>query len=123
MSACRPRVLVVDDEDQVRDLLSDLLALWGCEADTAATGRDGLDLFARTPYDLVVTDHMMPGVTGLDMVRTIRDRDRHVGIIMLTASREVDGHPERLGFTLVRKPVSIGGLEQAVREALDQAGR
>jgi CheY-like chemotaxis protein len=119
----RPRVLVVDDEDPVRELLADLMALWGCEADAAATGRDGLALLDRTRYDLIVTDHLMPGVTGLDLVRTVRRRDQRVGIIMLTASGDADGQPERLGFTLIHKPVSITGLEQAVREALGQVWR
>lgn len=118
MSDRRPRVLVIDDERHIRALLCELLALWGCEADAAADGGEGLALLGRNRYDLILTDHLMPGLRGLDVVEAVRRSDPRVGIIMLTASPEVDGARERLGVTLLRKPLQIGGLETAVRRAL-----
>lgn len=118
MSDRRPRVLVIDDERHIRTLLCELLSLWGCEADAAADGGEGLALLGRNRYDLILTDHLMPGLRGLDVVEAVRQNDPQVGIIMLTASPEVDWAPERLGITLLRKPLHIGGLETAVRRAL-----
>lgn len=114
-----PRVLVVDDEKHVRGLLRDLLATWGFEADTAANGAEGLTLFERGDYDLVLTDLLMPGVTGLELVETVRHSDPTVRVIMLTGSgADLDAHGQRLGFTVLRKPLQVGGLEAAVRRAL-----
>lgn len=117
-----PRVLVVDDERSVRALLCDLLAVWGCEADAAATGTEGLALFRRGGYDLVVTDFRMPGVTGLELVKNVRQHDPTVGVIVFTASMtDLEDDRRRFGFTLLHKPLELGGLEVAVRRAL--AGR
>lgn len=114
-----PRVLVVDDERYVRGLLSELLTVWGCETDVAASGTEGLRLFEQKSYDLVLTDYAMPGVSGLELVENVRDRDGHVGVIMLTASgADLDGHGHRLGFRLLRKPLQIDRLEAAVKQAL-----
>ena len=114
-----PRVLVVDDERHIRGLLSELLAVWGCQADLAANGTDGLKLFKKQAYDLVLTDYVMPGGSGLELVENVRDSDPAVGVIMLTASgADLDSHGRRLGFTLLRKPLQIGHLEVAVRQAL-----
>ena len=115
----QPRVLVVDDEKHLRRMLCDLLALWGCQSDTAGGAREGLQLFAQGGYDLVMTDLVMPGDSGLQLIESIRHRDPSVGVIMFTASAaDLEGQGRRLGFTLVRKPIHITGLELAVREAL-----
>ena len=116
-----PRVLVIDDERHVRGLLSELLTVWGCEADVAASGAEGLALFKEKSYDLVLTDYVMPGCSGLELVENVRNRDADVGVIMLTASgAEMDNHVRRLGFTLLRKPLQIEQLEVAVRQALGE---
>ncbi len=116
-----PRVLVIDDERHVRGLLSELLTGWGCEADVAASGAEGLALFKEKSYDLVLTDYVMRGGSGLELVENVRNRDADVGVIMLTASgAEMDNHVRRLGFTLLRKPLQIERLEVAVRQALGE---
>ncbi len=58
-----PRVLVVDDEARVRDVLCEALETWGLAADSAADSAQALELFARGDYDLVLTDFLMPGGT------------------------------------------------------------
>ncbi|HEY7542395.1 MAG TPA: response regulator [Methylomirabilota bacterium] len=114
-----PRVLVVDDERYVRGLLAELLTVWGCEADLAASGSEGLRLFKRKSYDLVLTDYVMPGGSGLELVENVRNSDAEVGVIMLTASgADLDVQGRRLGFTLLRKPLQIDDLEVAVKQAL-----
>jgi CheY-like chemotaxis protein len=114
-----PRVLVVDDERYVRGLLSELLAVWGCQADLAASGTEGLRLFKQRSYDLVLTDYVMPGGSGLELVENVRNSDADVGVIMLTASgADLDAQGQRLGFKLLRKPLQIDRLEAAVKQAL-----
>lgn len=114
-----PRVLVVDDEHHVRRLLRDLLEAWGCRADEAGTGAEGIRLFADGRYDLVLTDLIMPGIGGLQLVEAIRERDADVAVIVLTgSSADVTVARERLGFTLLRKPLDVAGLQAAVRRVL-----
>src|SRR4029434_10981725 len=103
------RVLVIDDERYVRGLLSELLTVWGYETDVAATGAEGLALFKENSYDLVLTDYLIAGCSGLELVENVRTRDADVGVIMLTASgAEMDIHVQRLGFTLLPKPLRSG---------------
>jgi DNA-binding response OmpR family regulator len=119
-TARQPRVLVIDDDRYVRALLCDLLEAWGYEAEAASDGREGLALFGRGRYDVVLTDHGMPGLTGLDVVASLRDHDTQVGVIIFTAfAGDLESHGGRLGFTVLRKPLDIEGLRRAVREALE----
>lgn len=113
------RVLVIDDERHMRGLLCELLTVWGREADAAASGREGLARFAEGRYDLVLTDLVMPGLTGLEVVERMRRANPDVRVIMFTgASADLQQDGRRLGFTLLRKPLEIRSLETAVRQAL-----
>jgi len=118
-----PRILVIDDDRYVRTLLCDLLEAWGYAADAASDGREGLALFSPGRYDAVLTDLGMPGLTGLEVVAGVRERDSEVGVIMFTAfTGDLDAQGRRLGFTVLRKPLAIEGLRGAVRAALDARG-
>ncbi len=117
------RILVIDDDRHIRMLLGDLLSAWGYEADVAADGVEGLDLFGRGNYDAVVTDHMMPNVTGLDIAASVRDRDPSVGVILFTAFMgEIDGADKRQGVRVLRKPLDIEHLRRALRDTLAGSG-
>ncbi len=122
MSQIRPtRVLVVDDEDRVRNVLCELLTACGYEADGAATPALALELFGRGDYDLVMTDYLMPGADGLELIEGVRRADPTIGVIMLTgAGVDLEGLSQRLDFTLLRKPMQLDGLKAAVREALSR---
>ena len=114
-----PRVLVIDDESHMRGLLCELLSIWGCEADAVSSGREGIARFAQGRYDLVLTDLVMPGMTGLEVAETVRHADPMVSVIMFTGSgADLQLHGRRLGFTLLRKPLEVQGLETAVKQAL-----
>lgn len=125
MSEVRPpRVLVVDDEAHVRDVLCDALETWGLAADSAADSAQALELFARGAYDLVLTDFLMPGGSGLDLIEGVRTTDPSVAVIMLTASAaDLDAPSRRLEFAVLRKPLAFDGLKVAVSEALGRRSR
>ena len=67
-----PRLLVVDDEEAGRDMLSQRLLRSGFDVDTAASGPETLAKVAATPYDLVLLDIQMPGMSGLEVLRALR---------------------------------------------------
>jgi DNA-binding response OmpR family regulator len=117
------RILVIDDDRYVRALLCDLLESWGYEPDSAANGREGLSRFEPGRYDAVLTDLGMPGISGLDVVERVRDRDAEVGVIMFTAfAGDLGSEGRRLGFTVLHKPLDIERLRRAVRAVVDARG-
>ena len=83
-STARPRVLVVDDEVTIRDLLAKTLALAEYDVDLAPDGRAALDRLRVIPYDLLITDLKMPGVDGLTVIREARRLKADMPVIIIT---------------------------------------
>ena len=80
----RPRVLVVDDEASIRDLLSKTLALAEYDVDAAPDGRSALDRLRMYPYDLLIADLKMPGMDGLTVIREAKRFKSDLPIIIIT---------------------------------------
>ena len=80
----RPRVLVVDDEATIRDLLAKTLALAEYDVDIAPDGRTALERLRIIPYDLLITDLKMPGVDGLTVIREARCLKPDIPVIIVT---------------------------------------
>ena len=80
----RPRVLIVDDEATIRDLLSKTLALAEYDVDLASDGRTALERLRIIPYDLLITDLKMPGVDGLSVIREARRLKADIPVIIIT---------------------------------------
>jgi DNA-binding response OmpR family regulator len=105
------RVLIVDDDPDIQRLVSYNLGQAGFDVATAGTGRTALEAIQKHPPDLIILDLMLPDVDGMEVCRTLRQRDssRRIPIIMLTArSEEID---RVIGFELgaddyVMKPFS-----------------
>jgi excisionase family DNA binding protein len=83
-AAARPRVLVVDDEASIRDLLAKTLALAEYDVDLAPDGRTALERLRIIPYDLLITDLKMPGVDGLAVIREARRLKTDLPVIIIT---------------------------------------
>ncbi|GAA3448058.1 response regulator [Planomonospora venezuelensis] len=82
----QPRVLVIDDEQDVLDLMTRHLGGLGCEVRTAGTGELGLSLAIRDPPDLIVLDVRLPGVDGREVARALRADSRTRGCRILVMS-------------------------------------
>jgi excisionase family DNA binding protein len=83
-AGARPRILVVDDEAVIRDLLSKTLALAEYDVDLAPDGRHALERLRIIPYDLVITDLKMPGIDGLTVIREARRLKADIPVIIIT---------------------------------------
>ncbi len=84
------RVLVVDDEAEIRESLEMLLSLEGYAVDLAQNATEGVRKMESRPYDLVLLDLMMPDRSGMDVLREVRERDRETPIFMITAYGSVE---------------------------------
>jgi len=115
------RVLVVEDEEAIREGLIDVLVFHGYDVDSAATGPEGLDKALTGRFDLILLDIMLPGIDGYEICDRIRAKDRYQPIIMLTAksSDEEIIHGLKLGADdYVAKPFSIQQLVLRVEAVL-----
>jgi DNA-binding NtrC family response regulator len=86
----RGRVLIVDDEEDIRESLETLLTIEGYTVDLAVNGQGGLDKLAKSSYDLVLLDLMMPDRTGLEVLAEFRQRDRETPVFLITAYGSID---------------------------------
>ena len=120
-AAARGRVLVVDDEPAVRDLLVPLLEDEGFTVDTAARGDDALRLLGARLYDLVLLDVRLPGPDGLSVLAAGRALQADAAFLLMTGHASVDAAVEamRLGaFDYVRKPFRVDELLGTCERAL-----
>ena len=83
-AATRPRILVVDDEASIRDLLSKTLALAEYDVDVAPDGRSALERLRLYPYDLLIADLKMPGMDGLTVIREAKRYRTNLPVIIIT---------------------------------------
>ncbi|HEV8524790.1 MAG TPA: sigma-54 dependent transcriptional regulator, partial [Terriglobales bacterium] len=89
-SAGAASILIIDDEDGIRESLQTLLEMEGYRVDTAASGEDGLARLAGQPFDLVLLDFALPGRNGLEVLTEIHERDPQLAVIMITAYGTVE---------------------------------
>jgi excisionase family DNA binding protein len=119
----RPRVLVVDDEATIRDLLSKTLALAEYDVDMAADGRTALERLRIIPYDLLITDLKMPGVDGLTVIREARRLKTDLPVIIITGfSNEASAiEAVNLGVSgYLTKPFRVPRVLAAASKALGE---
>src|SRR3977135_4228817 len=117
-----PRILVVDDERSMRELLSIVLRREGYEVLLADNGRSAIDLLERAPVDLLISDIKMPDLSGVDVLRAAKRIDQDILGIMITAfaSTETAVEAMRLGACdYLRKPFDIDLLKMKVREKIE----
>jgi DNA-binding response OmpR family regulator len=123
------RILVVDDEKPLRDILQLTLRCEGFEVMTAANGNEAMELVRTMPFDLVVTDIMMPGKDGIETIIELRALNRELKIIAMSggqAGGTVDFLPlaTTLGVSAVlKKPFESEQFINTLRAVLEQDPR
>ncbi len=121
-----PRVLVVDDEPNIRELVQVALKFHGCSVSTAASGKDALRQAEAGQPDLIVLDVMLPDMDGFEVCRRLRAAGNEVPVIFLTARDTSSDTVTGLaigGDDYVTKPFSVEALVARVRAVLRRASR
>lgn len=119
----RTKVLVVDDSRLQLRILSSMLSGWGFDVQEAETAQEALEICRRSPPDLVISDWMMPNMTGLDLCRAFRDmpKERYGYFILLTSRSEKGDIAAGLDAgadDFLTKPVNIGELRSRLNAGL-----
>lgn len=105
------RILVIDDDEGVRESFTLALEDTGYLVDTAESGEKGIEMKEKTDYDLIFLDLKMPGMDGVETLREIRNRDKDIPVYIITAfyMEFFDGlkvaEQDGIDFELVRKPI------------------
>ena len=115
------RILLVDDDRDVRNLNAEVLMRAGYQVDTAENGASGWKALQANRYDALITDNTMPGVTGLDLIRKLRSEDMTLSVILASGTvpaEELNRCPWLQVDALLPKPYSIGELLRTVDRVL-----
>jgi len=119
------RILVVDDEDFVRELLKEILESEGCRVSVAENGSRALELFAETQFDGVFTDVGMPGMSGWELAHAIREQSEMIPIAVITGWGEAVGSNEQKAAGVdwvIAKPFTADRISELVKEIAHQRG-
>ena len=119
----KARILIVDDDDVSCRLFAEVLEGDGHEVQKAHSGEEALDRLRTEAYDLLLVDVRMPGITGLDVSRTMRQEQPELPIIVMTAFGSIETAVEAIhegAFDYVSKPMNLDELKKIVSRALGQ---
>jgi CheY-like chemotaxis protein len=100
------RVLVVDDDPESCALLAELLSWEGFQPSACTTGERALELLRLAHYDALVTDQIMPGISGVDLARRALDIDSSLRCVVLSGY----ARPEGINLPWIRKPINTEAL-------------
>jgi DNA-binding response OmpR family regulator len=120
MAATQGRVLVVDDELDVREMLEDALAYFGYEVQAAITAEEALDVFPTFRPDIVLLDLALPGISGEQLLDQLRTTHPGLPVIMITGNTDAAVAQRLLAkgaFDYLTKPFDLAYLAQVVRVA------
>lgn len=126
--AATPRILLVDDEEAIRQICAETLARYGYQVDTAEDGETGWEMlnaakFDSDAYDLLITDNNMPRLSGFDLVKRLRSAQIDLPVIMASGMVNVlRSETESLGLAaILAKPFFPKDLIKAVKSVLREA--
>jgi len=118
----KANILVIDDEEDVRELIRDILTASGHEVETAVDGINGMQLFRAKKFDLVFTDLGMPGMSGWQVAKAIKDMSRKVPVAVITGwdieLKESEMKERGVDF-VAHKPFKVDHILKLVREGLE----
>mgnify|MGYP001267460624 CR=1 FL=1 len=121
MNNLSAKILIIDDKENIRRLLSSSLSDHGYEIETAENGLEGMGKFQDTIFDIVITDVRMPGMNGLEVLEAVKEINPDTCVIVITAFSDMDDAIKAMksgACDYLRKPFKLNEIRQAVEKAL-----
>ncbi|MEW5725731.1 MAG: sigma-54 dependent transcriptional regulator [Thermodesulfobacteriota bacterium] len=118
-----PRILIVDDEEHIRKILSIMLSKRGYETRTAANGDEALGLATKQAFDAVITDIRMPGLDGLELLAALKEYDPDLLVLVVTAFSSVETAIEAMkrgAYDYISKPFKEDEILLVLEKALER---
>jgi two-component system response regulator PilR (NtrC family) len=118
------RILVVDDESTIRTLMTVMLARSGYEVESAEDGAVAWEALQTKPYDLLITDHNMPKISGVQLVKNLRSASMEMPVVMVAGivpEEELAQNPSLHLSATLSKPFALADLLDTVSNALHLA--
>jgi DNA-binding response OmpR family regulator len=112
-------VLIVEDNDVIRNGLAEFLLRKGFEIGIAANGKDGLKIFTDKAFDLVLTDFRMPSMNGLTLASEIKKKQPKTIIIMMSGDRQINMRTKGVADYFLTKPFGIKEIYNLVSGAFE----
>jgi DNA-binding NtrC family response regulator len=117
------RTLIVDDNREIRTILEEYLKEEGYVAEGAGDGKEALEKHSNTPYDLIITDLNMPGMTGIELIKELGKGENATEFIIITGYASLDTAIEAVkagAFDYIVKPFRIEELKVVIKNVKDK---
>ena len=114
------RVLIVDDEPAMRLAVQEALTRKGYEVGLASNGREALGALSKASYGMVISDMLMPGMNGMELLREIKKTSPHIPVLLITAFGTIESAVEAVkegAIDFILKPFTLEALEETVDKA------
>ena len=117
------KVLIVEDEENERSGMAELVSAWGYRTETARDGLDGLEKVATWSPGIVITDLKMPRMDGMELLQRIAEQPQQIAVVLLTAQGSIDLAVDAMkigAYDFIQKPVDPSRLKQILQNAVKQ---
>jgi DNA-binding NtrC family response regulator len=119
------RVLIVDDDEAIRELLKEFFQSLGYELNTAANGAEALTMINQHDFDCIISDNVMPDMNGLELLERLSEQRKKVPFLMITGYPTVETAVEvmkRGAYDYITKPLQLDDVRMKVERALHTRG-
>src|SRR5690554_3559796 len=117
------KILVIDDQKSIRNTLHEILEYEKHEVSLAATGPEGLELFAAHKFDIVLCDIKMPGMDGMEVLQHLMEKSNDTPVIMISGHGNIDTAVEAIkkgAYDFIEKPLDLNRLLVTIRNAVER---
>jgi len=117
------KVLVVDDEQNSREGLSKILTKEGYKVHIAEDGEKAIQEAEDYKFDLIITDLRMPNMDGIEVLKKVREKNKSIGVVIVTAYGEVNSYLTAMNlgaFEYLNKPIHLEELRRVIKKALEE---
>ncbi len=118
------QILLIDDEAPNREALTLLLAGAGYQVQSAASGEEALNILQHTPFEVIISDLFLPGVSGIDILKQVKEDSPYTNVILITGNASAETAVEAMkegAFDYITKPLNFEKLKILVAKALEKS--